>query len=153
MARCNAIRGGRRSYQSDVLTFYGRAHRARVVEAEQVVRIVDQHVEILQEVLAEDAANGKARGLEIAQFVHKHVLVDDGMGTGFEQVNLRVGNRCLKSHACDPGSSVNIQMKFRGQGGVDFRRLRAGVQEKVVGACVIDGDGQNYLVVVDEAEG
>jgi hypothetical protein len=50
-----------------MLSFHFRAHRARVVEAEQVVRIVDEHVEPLKEVHAEDAADLAPGGLEIPE--------------------------------------------------------------------------------------
>ncbi len=44
-------------------------------------------------------------------------------------------------------------MEFGGQGGIDHGDLRAGVEEEVVGAGVVDGDRDNHLVVVDETEG
>lgn len=44
-------------YQWDMRSLDFSPHRARVVEAEQFVPVVDQHVEVLKEILAENAAN------------------------------------------------------------------------------------------------
>ena len=59
--------------------FTSPAHRGRVVEAKQAVRIVDQHVELLEEILAEDTANGQIGRPEILEIVHQDRLFGDGM--------------------------------------------------------------------------
>ncbi len=59
----------------DVLSFYICAHGGGVVEAEQAVRIVDQHVELLEKILSEDALNIEAWRLQILEVVHQDLLV------------------------------------------------------------------------------
>ena len=121
--------------------------RGRVVETEQVVRIVDQHVELLEKILAENALNVEAGGLEILEVIHQHLLVGDGVRAGFEPVEMGEGSGGLGTDACDLGLPLGGEMEFGGQGGIDHRDLRAGVEEEAVGAGVVDGDGDNHVVV------
>jgi hypothetical protein len=44
-------------------------------------------------------------------------------------------------------------MKLNSQSGIDYRHLGAGIQEKIVGAGVVDGHRHNHLVAVCEVEG
>ena len=78
--------------QRDMRPFHLRAHRARVVETEQAVRVVDQHVEVLEEILAEDALDVEIGGMEILEVIHEHLLLGNGVGAGFDQVELREGS-------------------------------------------------------------
>jgi hypothetical protein len=110
----------------------------RLVEAEQVVPVVQQHVEVIEKILAQNSANVKIDRLEILEAEHEHLLVRDGMGTGFDQVELRGGSGCLKSHACDRRGALHIQMEFSGQRGIDDRGLRSRIQQEVVGAGMVD---------------
>src|ERR1039457_6060891 len=95
--------------------FNGCAHGGRVVKAEQVVPVVHQHVKVLKKVFAQNSTNVEIDGLETLEAEHEHLLVGDGVGTGFDQVQLRGGSRSLKSHARDRGGTLRIQMKFSGQ--------------------------------------
>ena len=47
------------------------------------MRVVDEHVKVLEKILAEHALNIEASGLEILQVVYQYFLVDDGVGAGF----------------------------------------------------------------------
>src|ERR1017187_3593578 len=129
------------------------AHRGRVVEAEEVVRIVDQHIELLEKVLAKNTLDVEASYLEIVEVIDQHFLVGDGVRTGFEPVEAGEGSGALGVDACGLGLPLGGEMEFGGQGGIDHGDLCAGVEEEAVGAGVVDGDGDNYVVVVDESEG
>src|ERR1700761_1525609 len=115
-------------------SFHLCAHGGRVVETEQSVRVVDQHVEVLKEILAEDTANVGIYRAKVQQTVHKHLLVGDGMGTGLEQVELGEGSRFTESDASDHGRAGSVQMEFGGHRRIDHGDLRARIQKKVVGA-------------------
>ena len=120
--------GPSRSHQRDMRPFHLCAHRGRVVETEQAMRIVDQHVEVLEKILAENTLKVQIGGMEILQVINEYPLVGDGMGADFEQVELREGSRLTKSDACDHGRALSVQMKFGGQRGIDHRDLGAGIQ-------------------------
>ena len=126
------------------------AHRGGFIKTEQAVNIVDQHVEVFQKVLAEDAPDVEIDAMQILEFIHEHILVGDGVGAGFEQVHLNVRGRLARSGACDHRCALRLQMKLGGQGGVNQRDLHSGIQEKVVGPGMIDGDRHNHLVAVYE---
>ena len=69
--------------------FHLCAHRVRVVETEQAVRVVDQHVEVLEEILAENALDVQIGGMEILEVINEHLLVGNSVGAGFEEIELR----------------------------------------------------------------
>src|SRR6476469_8082643 len=98
----------RRRDQRDMRSFYLCTHGGRVVETEQSVRIVDQHVEVLKEILAEDAANVGIYRAKVQQTVHKHLLVGNGMGTGFNKVELGEGSRFMESDARNHGRVLSV---------------------------------------------
>ena len=52
-----------------------------------------------------------------------------------------------------PGRVLRIQMELSSQGGIDHRDLGAGVQQKVVGAGMVDGYRHDHLVAVYKTEG
>ena len=58
-----------------------------------LLRIVDQHIESLKEILAEDTSNVGIDRAEIQEIVYKDFLVDDSIGSGFKQVELGEGSR------------------------------------------------------------
>jgi hypothetical protein len=97
------------------------------------VCIIDKYVEVLEEILAEHTLNVQVDGMEPSEVINEHLLVGDGLGADFEQVQLRVRGRLERSDACDHGCSPRLQMKLRDQGEVDRRDLRSGIQKKVVG--------------------
>jgi len=74
------------------------------------VGIVDQHVEALKEILAEDAANVGIYRAKVQQTEHKHLLVGNGMGTGFNEVDLGEGSRFMESDASHHGLSHSVQV-------------------------------------------
>src|ERR1019366_6197927 len=126
------------------------SHRGRVVETKKTVRIVDQHIELLEKILAENTLDVEASDLEIVEVIDQHFLVGDGVRAGFEPVEAGEGSGGLGTDACDVGLPLGGEMEFGGQGGIDHGDLCAGVEEEAVGAGVVDGDGDNYVVVVDE---
>ncbi len=115
--------------------------------------IVDQHIEVLEEIVAENALNVQIGGIEMFKVINEHLLVGNSVGAGFDQVELREGSRLTRSDACDHGRALSIQMKFGGERGIDHSDLGAAIQLEVVGTGVVDGYGQNDLVAIDEAEG
>src|SRR5260370_9820859 len=133
--------------------FHVCAHCGRVVQTEQVVSIVDHHIELAQKIFAEDSAKMEIDGLGILDVKHEYLLVGDRMGAGFEQVELREGSGCLKCGSCYDGRALRIQVELSGQRGVDHRHLGAGIQDKVRGAGVVDGYHHNHLVPVCETAG
>jgi hypothetical protein len=96
-------------------SFHARAHGSGVIEAKQAVRIVDQHVEVLEEIFAENALNVQVGGAQILDVIHEHSLVGDGVGTGLEKVELREGCSLARSGACDHGRALGVQMKCGGE--------------------------------------
>src|ERR1017187_2414839 len=76
------------------------SHRGRVVETEKVVRIVDQHIELLEKVLAKNTLDVKASDLEIVEVIDEHFLVGDGVRAGFEPVEAGEGSGGLGVDAC-----------------------------------------------------
>ena len=74
------------------------------------------------------------------------------MGSGLDLVELDEGSGLMKSGAHDLRRTVGSQMEFSGQGRMDHRDLRSGIQDEVVRAGVVDGDGHHYLVAVDETD-
>ena len=133
--------------------FHVCAHSGRVVETEQVVSIVDQHVELAQKIFAEDTAKVEIDGMGILDVKHDYLLVGDRMGASFEQVELRDGSGCIKSDSCYLGRAQSIQMELSGQRAIDHCDLVAGIQQKVVGAGMVDGYRHDHLVAVCEMEG
>ena len=119
-----------RSKQRDMRPFHRCAHRSRVVETEQAVRIVDQHVEVLEEILAQNAPNVQIGGMEILEVINEHLLPGNSVGAGFDQVELCEGSRLKRSGACGhcDRARLSIQMKFRGERGIDHRDLGAAIQ-------------------------
>ena len=116
--------------------------------------ILDQHIEFAEKILAEDTAKKvEIDGMGILEVKHEYLLVGDGMGADFEQVELRDGSGCKKSDSCYPGRALSIQMELSSQGGIDHRHLGAGVQQKVVGAGMVYGYRHDHLVTVCEMEG
>jgi hypothetical protein len=97
------------------------------------VCIIYKYVEVPEEILAEHTLNVLIGGMEILEVIHEHLLLGNRVGAGFNQVYLREGGRLERSDACDHGRSPRLQMKLGGQGGVNRRDLRSGIQEKVVG--------------------
>jgi hypothetical protein len=108
--------------------FHLCAHRRRVVETEQAVRVVDKHVEMVEEVLAENALNELTVGMEILEGVNEHVLVGNRAGAGFDQVELREGRRLMRSEACDHGGALISQVKLSGKRRIDHGDLGAAIQ-------------------------
>src|SRR6266566_6145842 len=82
-----------------------------------------------------------------------YLLIGDGIGAGFEQVELREGSGCKKSDSCYLGRALSIQMELSSQGGIDHRHLCAGVQQEVVGAGMVCGYLHDHLVAVYKTEG
>src|SRR5881275_1672818 len=116
--------------------------------------IVDQHIEFAEKILAEHTAEGvEIDGMGILEVKHEYLLIGDGMGADFEQVELREGSGCKKSHSCYPGRALSIQMKLSSQGGIDHRHVGAGVQQKVVGTGMVYGYRHDHLVAVYKTEG
>ena len=77
--------------------FHLCAHRRRVVETEQAMCIVDQHVEFLQEILSENAPQVLIFGMEILEVINQDLLVGNTFRAGFDQGELRVGSRPARS--------------------------------------------------------
>src|SRR5882762_11245528 len=108
-------------------------HGRGVVETKQVVSIVDQHIEFAEKILAEDTAKKvEVDGMGILEVKHEYLLIGDGMGADFEQVELREGSGCKKSDSCYLGRALSIQIELSGQRGIDHRDLGAGVQQEVI---------------------
>jgi hypothetical protein len=129
-------------------------HGRGVVETKQVVSIVDQHIEFAEKILAEDPAKDvEIDGMEILEVKYEYLLIGDGMGSDFEQVELRKGSGCKKSDSCYPSRALSLQMELSSQGGINHRHLGAGVQQKVVWAGMVDGYRHDHLVAVCEMEG
>jgi hypothetical protein len=117
------------------------------------VNIVDQHVEVFQKVLPENALYVEIDAMQILEFIQEHILIRDGVRTGFEKVNLNVRGRLARPDAYDHRCAPRLQMKLGGQGGVNQGDLHSGIQEKVVRPRMIDGDRNDHLVVVYDEEG
>ena len=92
------------------------------------MRIVDQHVEVLEEILAENAVNVQVVGMEILEVINEHLLVGNSVGADLDQVELREGSRLTRSEACDHGRALSVQMKVGGERGIDQRDLGAAIQ-------------------------
>ena len=135
------------------MPFHASTHRGGFIEAEQAMDIVDQQIEMLQEVLPEDAPYVEIDAIQILEFIQEHILVGDGVGAGFEQVHRNVRGRLARPGAGDHRCAPALQMKLGGQGGVNQRDLHSGIQEEVVGPGMIDRDRHNHLVVIYKAEG
>jgi hypothetical protein len=133
--------------------FHGCTHCGGVVETEKVVGIVDQYIELAQKIFAENAAKVEIDGMGIPDVKHEYLLAGDRMGADFEQVELREGCRSIESDSCYHGRVLSIQMELSGQRRIDHRDLGSGVQQKVVGAGVVDGYRHDHLVAVCETEG
>ena len=58
----------------------------------------------------------------------------------------------MGSDARDFRRVLRAQMKFVRKGGIHHRDLGARIQEEVVGAGMVRGDGHNHLVAVYEVE-
>ena len=54
-------------------------------------------------------------GMGILEVKHECLLIGDGMGAGFEQVELRDGSGCKKSDSCYFGRVLSIQIELSGQ--------------------------------------
>ena len=92
------------------------------------MRIVDQHVEVLEEILAENTLKVQIGGMETLQVINEYLLVGNSMGAGLDQVELREGSRLTRSGACDHGRALSVQMKVSGERGIDHRDLGAAIQ-------------------------
>jgi hypothetical protein len=57
----------------------------------------------------------------ILEVKHEYLLIGDGMGADFEQVELREGSGCKKSDSCYVGRALSIQMELSSQGGIYHR--------------------------------
>src|SRR5260370_32677206 len=135
-------------------SFDAAGHGRGIVETKQVVSIVDQHIEFAEEILAEDTPKKvEIDGMGVLEVKHEYLLIGDGMGANFKQVELRDGSGFEKSDSCYPGRALSIQMELSSQVGIDHRHLGAGVQQKVVGAGMVDGYRHDHLVTVCEMEG
>jgi hypothetical protein len=99
-------------------------------KTEQVVSIVDQHVELVQKIFAEDTAKVEIDGIGVLDVKHDYLLVGHRMGANFEHVELRDGSGCIKSDSCYRGRAQSIQMELSGQRGIDHRGLAAGIQQE-----------------------
>src|ERR1700758_67367 len=95
-------------------TFHTGAHRRRVIETQQAVRIVDQHVEVLKKILAQDSLNVEPVGLQIVETENEHLQVSESMGPGFKQVEFSRRGRCLKSDTRDRFRTSRGQSEFYG---------------------------------------
>ena len=84
---------------------------------------------------------------------HDYLLVGQRMGANFKHFELRDGSGCIKSDSCYRGRAQSIQMELSGQRWIDHRCLVAGIQQKVVGAGMVDGYRHDHLVAVCEVEG
>src|SRR3984885_8064251 len=135
-----------RIHERNMRALHAGSHRTRVIEAKQTVCIVDQHVEVLEKILAEDSLNVQVGGLEILEIIDNDPLVSDGARTRFEQVQLRDGSRLTRSRACDDSRALGFQVESSGQRRIDHGDLGAGVQLEVVGSSVVDGYSQNNQV-------
>src|SRR5258705_9358005 len=80
-------------------------------------------------------------------------MVGDSVGTSFEKVELCEGRGCVKSDSFYGRRALSIQMELSGQRGIEHRDLGAGIQQKVVGAGMVDGYRHDHLVAVCETEG
>ena len=107
-----------------------------------------------KKILAEDPAN--ARDRRTCRFWRSYTRTF-WLATAWEPASSRVklgeGSGCVKSGAGDLGRALSAQDGVSGQGGIDDRDLGAGIQQKVVGAGMVDGYGHDNLVAVDEMEG
>src|ERR1700722_4604283 len=101
--------------------FHVCAHRVRVVETEQAVCVFDQHVEVLEEILPEDALNVQIGGMEILEVINEPLLLGNSVGASFDQVELREGTGLTRSGPCDNGRALSFQMKCSGERGIDHR--------------------------------
>jgi hypothetical protein len=66
---------------------------------------------------------------------------------------LREGSGCMKSDSCYHGRVLSLQMELGSQRGIDHRDLGASIQQKVVGAGMVNGYRHDHLVAVCETEG
>src|ERR1035441_7847255 len=107
-------------------------HRARVVEAEQFVPVIDQHVEVRKEILSQNAADAAIERAEVHQAVYQHLLVGNFMGTGLEKIELSESGSFTQPSARDHGRALSSQMEFGGQGGTNDGGIGACIQEEVV---------------------
>jgi hypothetical protein len=87
------------------------------------------------------------------QVIDEHPLVGYRVRAGFDQIELGKGSRLARSGAGDHDGALGTQMKFGGERRIDHCDLGTAIQLKVVGAGVVDGNRQDDLVAVDEAEG
>ena len=66
---------------------------------------VDQQVEAFEEILSKDSLNVQIGGTEILQVINKDPLVGNGMGAGFDKVELREGSDCRDAAPATMASS------------------------------------------------
>jgi hypothetical protein len=116
----------------------------RVVETQDVLAIVDEQIEVLEKILAQDASDARVRRLEFFEIVYGDQSVRDRMHSGLDKIEIGERTASVGRHATDAGSATGFQMEFGSQGGVDTADLSTRVDDEVIGPGVVDPDGDNY---------
>src|SRR3984885_11660276 len=131
------------SCQRKVLTPHLLLHALRIIEANDAVRVIDEQVELLQKILAKNAANPAVGNLYLAKVVDQKQRVFYFVSAGLERVQPCVGGARREPCAGYSSLAQHLQTQLGGELRIDGSDLRGCVQHKVKGPGVIERDGNN----------
>ena len=104
-----------------------------------LMRVVDEQIEMLKDVSGEDPANVAVRQLCLSKVLNDRQHVFDDVGTGINGVELSKGSAGVGADPGDPGGPLCLEVEFGGQGRIDCCDLGAGTHQKIVRTGVVDG--------------
>ena len=114
-------------HQRDMFSLHLLLHHLCVVEAEHVMPVVDEHVEMPQKVTTENSANLRIGCVEIPKILNDNQRVCCGVRTNFKRVEVRKRRTCVETDTDQPGRAFNLQVKVGCQGGIDNGDLGASI--------------------------
>ena len=117
------------------------------------MRVVHQHVEMPQKIPSENASKVEIGCLQRLQVLHHNGMVCNRVRAGFQQVQIRKGSMRTETDTDDLCRALGLQVKFGCQRWIHDRELGACIQQKFVGAGMVNDYRHNNSGALYEVEG
>jgi hypothetical protein len=129
--------------------FHAVRHRAGIVNAKGIVRPIDKHIEMREEVLTQKTVNPKPYSLDAFHVVDKNALISGNVIANLERIDLRKHSGSPETHSSDFRLFACCDMKIGSKCVIDDRHLRTGVYKEVVRLRVIDRHSHDHLMAIE----
>ena len=128
----------RRPHQRNMFALHLCLHHLCIIQAKHAVRVIDEHVEVLQKVPPKNPADVRIGCLKAVKVLYDNQSVSYGMRTRLEKIQMRKRRSGPETDADEPCRALNPKAKFGGQRRIYGGDLGTCIDQKVIRASVVD---------------